>query len=194
MHPHVQRPAALCAAIFALVLAAAPASALLFDFEDLGANLPIAGDFFYNGQSEVDPSDPDATDFMSHGASFNNEFTEFFPGCCWQGWSYSQTTDTVNPGPANQYSAITGSGVGGSATYGVGFPGGAVGAADIVTITLGQELTLEGGYFTNTTWAAHSMSNGDAFAKVFGGVSGDDPDFLYLTISGFDALGTDPSF
>ncbi len=127
---------------------------------------------------------------MSHGASFNNEFTEFFPGCCWQGWSYSQTTDTVNPGPANQYSAIPGSGVGGSATYGVGFPGGAVGATDIVTITLDQELPLEGGYFTNTTWAVLSMSNGDAFAKVFGGISGDDPDFRYLTISGFDAFCT----
>ena len=172
----------LCWAIF-------PSHALEIDFEDLGSNLPIDGNFFYDGRSAVDPGDPDATDFVSQGTTFNNEFTEFFPGCCWQGWSYSQTTDVVTAGPANQYSSVTGGGVNGSATYGVGFTGGAVGATDIVSIELGAVFDVQGAYFTNTAWAALSITNGDGFAKVFGGVSGDDEDFLKLTISGFDALG-----
>jgi len=178
-----------CLSIAVSLLVSLPAAALEIDFEDLGANLPIDGNAFYDGRSEVDASDPDASDFETQGATFNNEFTEFFPGCCWQGWSYSQTTDTTTSGPGNQYSAITGSGVNGSATYGVGFAGGEVGASDIVTIDLGRELAVQGAYFTNTTWAARSMQNGDGFAGPFGGASGDEPDFLVLTVSGFDGAG-----
>ncbi len=180
-------PSALLA--LALCWAASPSPALEIDFEDLGSNLPIDGNFFYDGRSAVDPGDPDATDFASQGATFNNEFTEFFPGCCWQGWAYSQTTDVLTAGPANQYSSVTGAGVGGSATYGVGFPGGAVGGTDIVSIEFDTEVDLKRAYFTNTAWAALSMSNGDAFAKVFGGASGDEEDFFKLTITGFDAFG-----
>ena len=70
----------------------------------------------------------------------------------------------------------------------MGFPGGS-GAGDITTITFASERTLDGGYFTNTTYAALSMLNGDAFAKQFGGASGDDPDWLLLTVAGYDAAG-----
>jgi hypothetical protein len=38
-------------------------------------------------------------------------------------------------------------------------------------------------YITNTTLAYRSMQNGDAFAKKFGGVSGNDPDFFCLHIT-----------
>ena len=168
---------------------ASPAGGVTLGFEDLGAGLPIDGNAFYDGRSAHDPGDPDATDFTSHGATFNNEFSDFGGGCCWQGWAYSQTTDTTTPGPANQYSAVTGAGVGGSATYAIGFPGGAVDASFVTHVSLGSELAVAGAWFTNTAWAAHSMSNGDAFAKVFGGASGDDPDFLRLTVTGYDGLG-----
>jgi hypothetical protein len=174
--------------LLALALAR-PSPAVTLDFEELGAGLPIDGNFFYDGRSAYDPGHPDATDFATHGATFNNEFTEYFPGCCWQGWAYSQTTDTTTPGAVNQYSAITGAGVAGSATYAIGFPGGPVDASMVARIDLGTELAVEGAYFTNTAWAVHSMLNGDAFAKVFGGASGDDPDFLRLTITGYDGLG-----
>ena len=42
-----------------------------------------------------------------------------------------------------------------------------------------------GAWFTNTTYAALSMRDGDAFAKKFGGDTGDDPDFFILTLQGF---------
>lgn len=188
MQSHVPCLAAFAAMSF-LVLAPSPVPAVTVDFEDVGASLPIDGNFYYDGSSAYDPADPDATDFTSGGATFNNEFEEFFPGCCWQGFAYSQTTDTTTAGPANQYSAITGAGVGGSATYAVGFPGGEVGATGIASLSLPAPSQPLGGWFTNTTWAALSMLEGDDFAKQFGGETGDDPDYLKLTITGLDALG-----
>jgi hypothetical protein len=159
---------------------AASAAATTIDFEDLGANLPIANpdtgdpDYFYNGYSAAVASQP--TDFASSGASFNNEFSNFGGGCCWQGWAYSQTTDATTPGFGNQYSAASGSGAGGSATYGVAFTGGVVGAQDPVSrITFDQPVSVIGAALNNTTYAALSMRDGDPFAKKFGGASGSDP-------------------
>lgn len=163
----------------ALVALAAPAQAVEIDFEDVGANLPIDEKLYYNGADG-------AGGFVSRGAHFANTFTDYGGGCCWEGWSYSQMSDTTTPGFDNQYSAFPGGGASGSATYGVGYPG-ASGAA--ATITFASERTLDGGYFTNTTYAALSMLDGDAFAKQFGGVSGDDPDWLLLTIAGYDGAG-----
>ncbi|NBD37271.1 MAG: DUF4465 domain-containing protein, partial [Verrucomicrobia bacterium] len=43
---------------------------------------------------------------------------------------------------------------------------------------------------TNTTYAALSMRDGDAFAKQFGGADGSDPDYFRLTIEGLDGTAT----
>jgi len=163
-----------------LMTLATTAGAEVVDFEDVGANLPIDGHDYYDGADG-------AGGFTSRGATFSNHFTDFGGGFTgWEGWAYSQTTDNTTPGFGNQYSAFTGGGVGGSPTYGVGFPG-ATGAGGIATITLGAEQTLAGGYFTNTTYAALSMRDGDGFAKKFGGASGDDPDWLLLSVLGYNA-------
>jgi Domain of unknown function (DUF4465) len=194
--PHADRrsPSLPLSILFAFALAVArPSLALTIDFEDLGAGLPIpapgTGDpqFFYDGSSVAAGQE---TDFATHGATFRNDFTDFGGGCCWQGWAYSQTTDTTTPGFANQYSTFPGTGAQGSATYGVAFTGGTVGAQGPVTrITLDGPVPIAGAWFTNTTYAALSMRDGDGFAKQFGGASGSDPDFLTLTITGLDALG-----
>src|SRR5262249_25167851 len=100
----------------------------------------------------------------------------------------SQTTDSTTPGYGNQYSAIPGSGAGGSATYGVAYTGGQVGAqGPIARIAFAQDVSLAGAEITNTTYAALSMRDGDGFAKKFGGASGNDADYLILTITGRDA-------
>jgi len=168
-----------------VLLCSLASHALTIDFEDVGAGLPIGGDFFYDGHS----ASPAPTDWTSGSATFNNEFSNFGGGCCWQGFGYSQTTDTSTTGPANQMSAIAGGGAGGSATYAVGFTGGAAGGGGISTITFGTDVSPESVWITNTTWAAISMQQGDAFAKKFGGASGNDPDFFRLTITGRNALG-----
>ncbi len=181
-----------CSALLTALILAAPGAATTLDFEDLGANLPVDSDpdpeleNYYNGYSAYSASQP--TDFASSGATFNNDFTDFGGGCCWQGWAYSQTTDTTTPGFENQYSAIAGAGASGSATYGVAFTGGEVGAqAPVSRITFAEEVSLLGAALTNTTYAALSMRDGDTFAKQFGGLSGSDPDYFILTITGRDA-------
>jgi Domain of unknown function (DUF4465)/PEP-CTERM motif len=182
----------LLATLFTALTFAATAAATTLDFEDLGANLPLAHPdtsdplFFYNGFTASRAGDP--TDFASAGAVFNNDFSDFGGGCCWQGWAYSQLTDTTTPGFGNQHSAIAGGGASGSATYGVAFTGGQVGAqASVSRIVFDAEVSVLGASFTNTTYASLSMRDGDAFAKKFGGATGSDPDFFTLTVTGRDA-------
>jgi hypothetical protein len=178
-------------ALLATLILAAPAAATTVDFEALGANLPVQSDpdpdleDYYNGYSATAASQP--TDFASAGATFNNEFSDFGGGCCWQGWAYSQLTDTTTPGFGNQLSAIAGGGASDSATYGVAFTGGQVGAQGPVSrIVFDAEVSVLGASFTNTTYAALSMRDGDEFAKKFGGASGSDPDYFTLTVTGRD--------
>ncbi|GBF81966.1 DUF4465 domain-containing protein [Aphanothece sacrum] len=152
------------------VLTATPTLAQVIDFEDL----PLAPESFYNGSDS-------AGGFTSQGAFFNNRFNSTFNS--WSGWSYSNTTDTTTPGFTNQFSAITGGGFAGSSNYGVAFtfsPGSSL-------INLPANTTIESMRITNTTYAALSMLNGDQFGKKFGGVSGNDPDFFLLTITGLNA-------
>ena len=57
-------------------------------------------------------------------------------------------------------------------------------------ISLPTATIVEGGYFTNTTYAALSMLQGDAFSKKFGGASGNDPDWFVLNITGHNGQTT----
>ena len=120
-------------------------AATTVDFEDVGANLPIGSDFFYDGSSET----PGPTDFVSGGATFHNQFDDFGGGCCWSGFAYSQTTDTTTPGFTNQMSAYPGGGAGGSDTYAVGFTGGGVSSLES-----GTDVLLSDAFVTNPTYAA----------------------------------------
>ena len=124
-----------------------------------------------------------STSFTSGGASFNHDFDDIgFAGCCWSGWTYSNRTDTTTAGFTNQYSAVTGGGVDGSSNYGIAFLG-------APTVTFATPSIVSGAWFSNSTYAALSMRDGDSFAKKFGGATSNDPDFLLLTIIGKDAGG-----
>ena len=126
--------------------------------------------------------------FTSGSASFNHQFDDFgFAGCCVSGWSYSNQKDTTTAGFGNQYSAYSGNGAGGgqggSANYAVAFVG-------PVETSFATPTVVASAYFTNTTYAALSMRDGDGFAKKFGGASGNDADFFKLTISGHNGAAS----
>jgi hypothetical protein len=150
------------------------ASAGVVDFEDLS----LAPESFYNGADG-------AGGFDSGDAFFNNTFTDFGGGFTgWSGWSYSNVTDNVTPGFANQYSAIPGIGANESPNYAVAFgfdPGDA-------TINLPASLFADSMIITNTTYAYLAMRDGTPFSKMFGGQTGDDADFFLLTITGLDSV------
>lgn len=157
------RPIACLAALLATVLTAGTVTALTADFEDLG----LAPETY------LDPfTSPGG--FTSGGIFFENDGA-------FLGFSASTTTDTTTPGFLNQYSNVTGSGVGGSSAFGVAY-------AD-ARIVLPFETIVQGAALTNTTYSALSMRDGDAFAKQFGGPTGSDPDYLRLLIEGFDGAG-----
>ena len=94
----------------------------------------------------------------------------------WSGWAISNRTDTLTPGFTNESSAIAGGGQGGSATYAISYVPGSS------TLRLDAPRVVSGLYVTNNAYAYYSMKDGDAFAKKFGGITGNDPDFFRLTV------------
>ncbi|MDA7978022.1 MAG: DUF4465 domain-containing protein [Pirellulales bacterium] len=154
---------------------------LLATFEDVSPTTTYVGPgggLYWNGSDG-------SGGFTSGGLDFANNFNSTFGS--WDSWAFSNTTDTTTPGFANQYSAFTGGGVNGSAQYGVFFQPFSNGPT--ITPAGGGTATFAGGFFTNTTYAALSLQNGDAFAKKFGGPSGNDPDWFLLTVAGLDSGG-----
>ncbi|MEO6833725.1 MAG: DUF4465 domain-containing protein [Chitinophagaceae bacterium] len=110
-----------------------------------------------------------------------------FGGLWVSGFAFSNMTDTLTKGFKNQYSAKYKRAVdtlpiqymvaNGQHNY-------------VKTLAKGQITSL---WVTNTTYAYYSMYDGDAFAKKFGGPSGNDPDWFKLTIRGYDTKGVYPS-
>jgi hypothetical protein len=126
------------------------------------------------------------TTFVSGLGTFNHNFTDFGGGCCASAWTYSNRTGNVQPGLAGEFSAFAGGDADGPANggnYGLAF------LFDNPAVTFATPSAVAGAYFTNTTYAALSMLMGDSFAKKFGGVTGNDPDWFLLTIIGKSAAG-----
>lgn len=180
------------------ILGAATLQAATFNFEDLPLGNPGAdgstaygstGTYYWNGSSGAGGF---ASSSGGSTATFINSFTDFGGGfSSWDGFSYSNTTDTTTAGFGNQYSAIAGSGAGGSSKYGIA----TVPFTGEWKIDFSSPLSFIGGglQITNTTYAYLSMLNGDSFAKKFGGATGNDADWFKLTIQGWDgatSLGT----
>lgn len=157
--------------------AASAVRAAVVDFEDVA----LGTNSYYNGSDG-------AGGFGSGGATFTNTFSDDYGS--WLGWSASNTTDTTTPGYGNQYSAFPGAGGNGSRNYGVAFLGtntytpGVEGEEHDGLVRLPSGMEPISVQVANTTYAARSMLSGDAFAKRFGGNSGNDPDWLRLVIIG----------
>ena len=130
--------------------------------------LPLALDTFWNG-----------ADLTGGFNSDNGWFTNDYGGGFWSGFVYSNKKDTVTAGSANQYSAITGGGYYGSNNYAIAND---YGNAKIKLTGAAMGKPVKGFYVTNATYAYLAMKNGDQFAKKFGGVSGNDPDWFNLRV------------
>lgn len=142
------------------------AAAIVVDFEELS----LSPNSYFDGYGENAVSGT----WVSQGAEFNTN--PWGPG-----WSYSNMNDTTTSGHLNAYAAFTGTGFGGSGIYSLAtsfFPNSAF-------INLPSNHWAQSMRITNATYTALSMRDGDAFAKKFGGVTGDDEDFLRLTVTGF---------
>lgn len=140
--------------------------------------LVLAPDSYWNGSDQSGSfksgeTGGEITFINSYNAGWNS----------WSGFAYSNMTDSTTAGYTNQYSAITGKGFDGSANYAVCYPSP---SAELGFTLPGK---IVGFYITNSTYAYLSMKNGDAFAKKFGGETGNDPDYLKLVIETIDGNG-----
>ena len=144
----------------------------LANFDDLA----LPAESYWNGADE-------SGGFISGTAHFNNNYDTTYGS--WDGFAYSNITDTAVDGWGAQFNAITGSGQAASANYAVSY----VGWMGPPTVTLNTAGVVDGLYVTNSNYAYYSMLNGDLFAKKFGGASGDDEDWFMLTITGKDGSG-----
>ena len=157
-----------------MMLTCGSAYAETVDFEDL----MLEAESYYNG-------DDGAGSFESGGVVFNNFYDDTY-GPYWEGFAYTNATDTTTLDYANQYSAITGSGSNGTGNYAVAY----LGFYGIVpTITLPKEARVARVDITNTTYAFLTMQEGYFSAKKFGGETGNDEDWFLLTITGKDSDG-----
>lgn len=157
--------------MFVLILSSA-SSAFIATFDDLS----LGPESYWNGSDG-------SGGFVSGSATFNNNYNATYMS--WDGFAYSNITDTVTSGWTAQYNAITGGGQSGSANYAISY----VGWTEPPTIMLNTLRIVDGLYVTNNNYAYYSMLNGDEYAKKFGGDSGDDPDWFLLTIIGKDSDG-----
>ena len=126
--------------------------------------------------------------FTIDGNQFNNSYSPSYGGV-WSGWALSSMTNTTDPNYSNQYSAITGSGAGGSQTYAVADTFG--GNTDPMhpsgsTITLGAGVSAQSIAITNTTYAYDAFKNGDPYGFAPAFKAGD---FQKLDIEGYTAAG-----
>ena len=144
------------------------AGALAATFDDLG----LGSESFLNGSTL-------AGGYASGGIFFENDYNATYDS--FTGFAASTSTDATTPGFGNQFGNITGSGSGGSAGFGLAYLN--------ARIVLPTPQIVLGAEFTNTTYAGLSMLNGDGFAKQFGGLTGEDPDFFRLLIEGIDGGG-----
>jgi len=94
----------------------------------------------------------------------------------WTGFAISNTTDVVTPNFTN-YSAITGEGYDGSSTYAISFGNTKIYPDGDVP----QGMMLDSFYITNSTYAYWVIKEGNNYSTKFGGESGNNPDYFYVT-------------
>ncbi len=145
------------------------------DFE----NLTLSSESYWDGSdmSGLHNNSVFTTNFSSGDYNFSNSYDTTWgaaSGYWSSGWAYSNMTDSTTSGFTNQYSAKPGGGhpIGG-ANYAIGKPNSTI----VFNNPDGLSINI-----TNSTYAANSMRDGDAFAKKF---TNADQDYFKLHIYGY---------
>ncbi len=132
------------------------------DFESF--SLP-ANSFYYNAGG---------ADWQTTNASFQYDYAGYWSA----GFAYTNIMNVDSGNYRWLYNCAAGKGYNLSNYYATGQPGSFIRVKSPYN-------GVNGFYVTNSTYAYMSMKNGDSFAKKFGGVSGNDPDFFKLTVRAY---------
>ena len=150
------RPFVVLLACLVILVPSTLCTAAVIGFENL--TVPPSG--FFNGDpGTLAPGQFVDTPWTSGGAAFANMFgIDSYGGFdypYWYGFAYSNVVNTTDPAFENQYASYPGGGAG-SSTYAVAYGNGAA-------LTLPEPATVTGFQIANTTYAALTMKNGDAY-------------------------------
>ncbi|HOU30718.1 MAG TPA: DUF4465 domain-containing protein [Bacteroidales bacterium] len=137
----------------------------IVDFEEL----PLDDSGVWNGSDG-------SGGFRSGNIFFVNHYNSLYQA--WSGFAYTNHSDTVTGDYTNQYSSITGSGFDNSLKYGVFYFSG---IPDTIVFEIPEKVTDIA--LCNTTFTYKAVKNGTVFSKKFGGDSGNDPDWLKVTLT-----------
>jgi hypothetical protein len=147
------------------LVAQSKSQSVLADFE----NLTLPANSAYSSTASISFSTSNATFMHTYDVPF-----AYWSG----GFAYTNKKDSSTAGSGNLYGVRAFNGYNASNYYVV--------CQDKGIIKLNAPSnSVEGFYYTNTTYAYKSMKSGDMFSKKFGGVSGNDPDYLKLTVKGY---------
>jgi len=156
--------------ILSLMLSTFASAQYTIDFENFTFSDSLEYDNGENPENLVDGF------FELYPLKFPNSFNEEF-GFWSSGWAISSVKDSVTAGFMNLYAARPGGAASGN-NYAVGQNN-----AEIIQFSETYEANYLSFKYTNSTYAALSMRDGDMFAKKFGGETGDDPDYFFLRIT-----------
>ena len=145
-----------------------------FEISDVDFDYQTAVDSFLNGSNHDGG-------FKYKTLLFENNYNKQWKS--WTGWSISSMTDTVDATFNNQYSCISGGGMGKSKTYITGYSSASILFPYVPEAHLGWTAS-RAAYFgiNNATYPYKVMQEGNGFAKKFGGTSGNDKDFLVVNV------------
>ncbi|MBU3677575.1 MAG: DUF4465 domain-containing protein [Chitinophagaceae bacterium] len=157
----------------------------LVNFENL--NLPSANTY-WRGQNTV----PLDSFFITNYSKFPNSWDTTWGGV-WSGWGFSNKNDTTSIDYfTNELASIAGGAYNDTAgKYAVAYQSWNPAMNSIKLPPSWPPMLAGSCRITNTTIAYRSMQNGDGFAKKFGGVTGNDPDFFKIRFYGW--LNGNPS-
>ena len=134
---------------------------------------------FYNGSDG-------SGGFSTGNAFFKTSYYSEYDS--WSGFAVSNHTDTITPDFSNQYSSVAGSGAGNTAQYALLYSF----SEDTIVFTIPAKVSNIA--ISNSSYAYYTMKNGNAFAKKFGGETGNDPDYFNLYFSVVDTKGNRINF
>jgi len=164
----------------------------LFLLLSLSLSAQVVADFeiFNTGQDSFLNGSDMSGGFQNGNVFLPNTYTVFPTFTAWEGWAISSVIDTTDISFMNQYASITGGGYDGSDNYAVFYAFN----PQVLRLTgdaAGEEVS--GFYITNGTYPYLVMRDGNSAAKKFGGVTGDDEDYFFITIRAYlnGTLSTD---
>ncbi|MFP4556220.1 MAG: DUF4465 domain-containing protein [Bacteroidales bacterium] len=130
-------------------------------------SLELEEESYWNGSDE-------SGGFSIDIATFNNDFNAEWSA--WSGFAYSNTTDIETPGWNNESSAYIANGGDSENIYAVSYV-----MEETSAISFDFEVDIVAAKFTNSTYAYHTISDGDFYASPFS-----EGDWFKLIITGFN--------